>query len=304
MRKNSPAALPAAVAATMVGLCLSWGIGQVAIKVALVDVPPVTQSALRCGIASITVLAWCFASGRLPQVTRENLPAGLLVGSLFAVEFILLFTGIAHTNASRATVFLYSAPFFVALGGWFVLPEERLRPIQVGGLVLAFVGLGLAFGGDGDNGATMLGDLLVLGAAVGWAATTLVIKGTSLRHTTAETILLYQLVVAAFVTTGVAVAIGETSVTPSSLTLVSLAYQSLFVASFTYVVWFGLVRSHPANLLSAYTFLTPLFGVAAGWLLLGEPVTPGFLAAACLVVAGLVLVNRPGGRDVAPVDPD
>jgi drug/metabolite transporter (DMT)-like permease len=303
MRKNSPAALPATVAATMVGLCLSWGIGQVAIKVALVDVPPVTQSALRCGIASITVLGWCFASGRIPQVTRENLPAGLLVGTLFAIEFILLFTGIAHTNASRATVFLYSAPFFVALGGWFVLPEERLRPIQIGGLVLAFAGLALAFGGGGD-GATMLGDLLVLGAAVGWAATTLVIKGTSLRHTTAETILLYQLVVAAFVTAAVAIAIGERSAPPSSLTLISLAYQSLFVASFTYVVWFGLVRSHPANLLSAYTFLTPLFGVAAGWLLLDEAVTPGFLAAACLVVAGLVLVNRPGGRDVAPVDPD
>ncbi len=297
------ATLPAAVAATMVGLCLSWGIGQVAIKVALADIPPVTQSALRCGIASMAVLGWCFASGRLPRVTRENLPGGLLVGTLFAVEFMLLFTGIAHTDASRATVFLYSAPFFVALGGWFVLPEERLRPIQIGGLVLAFAGLALAFGGGGD-GSTMLGDLLVLAAAVGWAATTLVIKGTRLRHATAETILLYQLVVAAFVTGAVAIAIGERSAPPSSLTVISLAYQSLFVAAFTYVVWFGLVRSYPANLLSAYTFLTPLFGVAAGWLLLGEAVTPAFLAAACLVVAGLILVNRPGGRNVAPVDPD
>jgi drug/metabolite transporter (DMT)-like permease len=301
---RNPAALPAAVAATMVGLCLSWGIGQVAIKVALADVPPVTQSALRCGIASVFVLGWCFASGRIPQVTRKSLPAGLLVGALFAVEFILLFTGIAHTDASRATVFLYSAPCFVALGGWFVLPEERLRPLQIGGLVMAFVGLALAFGGGGGDGATMLGDVLVLGAAVGWAATTLVIKGTRLRHATAETILLYQLVVAAFVTAAVAIAVGERSAPPAPLTLISLAYQSVFVASFTYVVWFGLVRSYPANLLSAYTFLTPLFGVAAGWLLLGEPVTPGFLAAACLVVAGLVLVNRPGGRDVAPVDPD
>jgi drug/metabolite transporter (DMT)-like permease len=303
MPKNSPAALPAAVAVTMVGLCLSWGIGQVAIKVALVDVPPVTQSALRCGIASVFVLGWCFASRRLPRVTRENLPGGLLVGTLFAVEFILLFTGIAHTNASRATVFLYSAPFFVALGGWFVLPEERLRPAQIAGLVLAFAGLALAFGG-GSDGATMLGDLLVLGAAVGWAATTLVIKGTALRHSSAETILLYQLVVAAIVTAAVAVATGERIAAPSTLTLLSLAYQSVFVAAFTYVVWFGLVRSYPANLLSAYTFLTPLFGVAAGHLLLGDPVTPGFLLAACLVVVGLVLVNRPGGRDVAPVDPD
>ena len=303
MSKPSRAALPAAVAATMVGLCLSWGIGQVAIKVALVDVPPVTQSALRCGIASVFVLGWCFASGRMPAVTRENLPGGLLVGTLFAIEFILLFTGIAHTNASRATVFLYSAPFFVALGGWFVLPEERLRPVQIAGLVLAFTGLGLAFGGGGD-GATMLGDLLVLGAAIGWAATTLVIKGTALRHSSAETILLYQLVIAALVTGLVAILAGEAIAAPSPLTLVSLAYQAVFVASFTYVVWFGLVRSYPANLLSAYTFLTPLFGVAAGHLLLGDPVTPGFLVAACLVVAGLVLVNRPGGRDVAPVDPD
>jgi drug/metabolite transporter (DMT)-like permease len=303
MHKYSPAALPPAVAAIMGGLCLSWGIGQVAIKVALADVPPVTQSALRCGIATVFVLGWCFASGRLPRVTRENLPGGLMVGTLFAVEFMLLFTGIAYTNASRATVFLYAAPFFVALGGWFVLPEERLRPVQIAGLVLAFSGLALAFGGGGD-GTTMLGDFLVLGAAVGWAATTLVIKGTALRHSSAETILLYQLLVAAIVTGLAAILLGERIAPPSMLTLDSLAYQSVFVAAFTYVVWFGLVRAYPANLLSAYTFLTPLFGVAAGHLMLGDPVTADFLVAACLVVAGLVLVNRPGGRDVAPVDPD
>lgn len=288
----------------MVGLCLSWGIGQVAIKLALADIPPVTQSALRCGIASVFVLGWCFMSDRMPAITRENLPGGLLVGTLFAVEFILLFTGIGLTDASRATVFLYSAPFFVALGGWFVLPEERLRRIQIAGLVLAFTGLALAFGGGRGPGSTMLGDFLVLGAAVGWAATTLVIKGTALRHSSAETILLYQLVIAAIVTGLVAVLAGEQVSAPSALTLVSLAYQSVFVAAFTYVVWFGLVRSYPANLLSAYTFLTPLFGVAAGHLLMGDPLEPRFLIAACLVVVGLVLVNRPGGRDVAPVDPD
>jgi drug/metabolite transporter (DMT)-like permease len=65
------------------------------------------------------------------------------------------------------------------------------------------------------------------------------------------------------------------------------------VVSVTYVVWFALVVRYSANRLSAFTFLTPLFGVAAGHLVLNEPLTPPFVLAVAFVAFGLVLVNRP-----------
>ena len=82
------------------------------------------------------------------------------------------------------------------------------------------------------------------------------------------------------------------SAMPSALALGALAYQIVWVVSVTFVVWFALIARYSANRLTAFTFLTPLFGVAAGHLVLGEPLTPAFAAAVALVAVGLVLVNR------------
>ena len=61
----------------------------------------------------------------------------------------------------------------------------------------------------------------------------------------------------------------------------------------TFLAWFALIQRYSASRLSVFTFLTPLFGIAAGHMVLGDPLTPAFALAALLVVAGLVLVNRP-----------
>ena len=105
--------------------------------------------------------------------------------------------------------------------------------------------------------------------------------------------MLYQLVVSAPIMAVAALAIGERiTQMPSPLALGSLAYQTVWVVSVTFVVWFALIERFSASRLSAFTFLTPLFGVAAGHLVLDEPLTPAFAAAVVLVAAGLMLVNR------------
>jgi hypothetical protein len=65
------------------------------------------------------------------------------------------------------------------------------------------------------------------------------------------------------------------------------------VVAFTYIAWFALIQRFSASRLSTFTFLTPLFGVAAGHFVLGEALTAAFAAAAGLVVVGLIVVNRP-----------
>jgi drug/metabolite transporter (DMT)-like permease len=140
----------------------------------------------------------------------------------------------------------------------------------------------------------MLGDVMMVGAAAGWAATTLVIKASRLNRVSAEKTMLYQLVVSAPLLAIGAVVFGERiDAMPSALALGALAYQIVWVVSVTYVVWFALVVRYSATRLSAFTFLTPLFGVAAGYLVLDEPLTPPFALAVALVALGLVLVNRP-----------
>jgi drug/metabolite transporter (DMT)-like permease len=116
---------------------------------------------------------------------------------------------------------------------------------------------------------------------------------TSLNRISSEKVMLYQLVVSIPMLAIGALLFGEhVRHFPSALAIGALAYQTIWVVSVTFVLWFALVVRYSANRLSAFSFLTPLFGVAAGHFVLGEPMTPAFAAAVALVALGLVLVNR------------
>ena len=287
--------LDAVAAAIVVVLCLSWGFNQVAAKLAIHDIPPMIQAAMRSVGAALIVAAWAKARG-IPLLSHDGtLLAGLAAGAAFSVEFILIYRGLLFTTASRAVLFVYTAPFFVVLGARWFLPADRFHWSQWSGLALSFAGITLAFGlpTPAADPRQMLGDFMMLGGAITWAATTLLIKASSLNRISAEKVMLYQLVVSAPVLALAAFVFGERmTAMPSALALGALAYQTVWVVSVTFVVWFALVMRYSANRLSAFTFLTPLFGVAAGHLVLDEPLTPAFAAAVVLVAGGLVLVNR------------
>jgi drug/metabolite transporter (DMT)-like permease len=287
--------LDAVAAAIVVVLCLSWGFNQVAAKLAIHDIPPMIQAAIRSLGAALIVAAWCRLRG-VPLLSRDGtLTAGLIAGAMFGIEFILIYRGLLFTTASRAVLFIYTAPFFVVLGARWFLPADRFHWSQWTGLALSFAGITLAFGlpTPAADPRQMLGDFMMLGGAIAWAATTLLIKASSLNRVSAEKVMLYQLVVSGPMLALAAFVFGEhMTAMPSGLATAALVYQTVWVVSVTFVVWFALVARYSANRLSAFTFLTPLFGVAAGHLMLGEPLTPALAAAVVLVAGGLVLVNR------------
>jgi drug/metabolite transporter (DMT)-like permease len=287
--------LDAMAAAIVVALCLSWGFNQVSTKLAIHDVPPLTQAAIRSLVATLLIAGWCRLRG-IPMLRRDGtLWLGVAAGVLFAAEFILIYRGLLYTTATRAVLFIYLAPFLVVLGGRIVLPSDRFGVAQWLGLSLSFAGMLIAFGVPTPalDPRQLIGDVMMVAAALFWAATTLLIKASALTRISAEKVMLYQLVVSAPLMAIAAVLAGEhIEHMPSALALGSLAYQTVWVVSVTFVVWFALVARYSANRLSAFTFLAPLFGVAAGHLVLGEPLTPAFAAAVALVAGGLVLVNR------------
>jgi drug/metabolite transporter (DMT)-like permease len=221
---------------------------------------------------------------------------GLIAGVLFGLEFLLIYRGLVWTTASRTSLFLYLAPFVVVIGSRWFLPGDRFDRWQWGGLLLSFAGLVVAFGvpTPGGNPRELIGDAMIVLAAVAWGATTLLVKASKLVHAPYEKTLLYQLLVSAPMLAFAAELFGErVTGQPSAVAVGSLLYQTFWVAGFTFLAWFALVQRYSASRLSAFTFLTPLFGVAAGYLVLSEPLTPAFAAAVALVIAGLVLVNRP-----------
>lgn len=280
----------------MLVLCLTWGFNQVAIKLAIHDIPPLTQAVVRSVIAALLVAAYAKARGQ-PLFARDGtLLAGIAAGTLFALEFLLIYRGLIWTTATRAVLFIYLAPFFVVIGSRWFIPGDHFHPSQWIGLVLSFAGIVIAFGlpTPAADPRQMLGDVMMVGAAAAWGATTLVIKASALNRISSEKTMLYQLVVSVPLLAIAAFIFGERIVaTPSPIALGAVAYQAIWVVSVTYVAWFALVIRYSASRLSAFTFLTPLFGVAAGHLVLGEPLTAPFALAVALVALGLVLVNRP-----------
>ena len=149
---SAPQAIPSAgrplsagAIALMLMLCLTWGFNQIAVKLVLPDIPPMLQATIR----SAGALPVLFIIGTLRGVKffekDGTWKPGLIAGLMFGIEFVLIFQGLRLTSASRAVVFLYTAPFFVALGSYQVL-GERLGASQWLGLAISFAGVALAIG--------------------------------------------------------------------------------------------------------------------------------------------------------------
>jgi drug/metabolite transporter (DMT)-like permease len=282
--------------AMMVLLCMSWGFQQIAIKFAAAGVSPIMQAGLRSIAATVLLFAWAQLR-RIPLFGRDGtLAGGIAAGVLFAGEFVFIYAGLAYTAASRMVVFIYLAPCLTALGlQWFV-PGERLNASQWTGVALAFLGVALAFadGFSTAQGSTLVGDAFGVIAAVLWAATTVLVRSTRLTSASAAKTLFYQLAVSALALPLVSLAVGESGVTAlTPIVVASLVYQSVVVAFASYLVWFWLLTRYLAGRLAVFSFLSPLFGVAFGVMFLSEPLSAGFIGAALLVGAGIVLVNRP-----------
>ncbi len=284
--------------AIMVTLCLMWATQQVAIKAVAGDVTPMLQVALRSGGAA--ALVWLVNR----FVLRERwlpgiaLRSGLVVGALFALEFLFVAEGLRWTSASHIAVLLYTAPMFAAIGLHMKLPDERLGVIQWGGIGLAFVGIATAFLGPaivGDGAVPgpnwMLGDFMGLCGGAAWGMTTVAVRTTRLSEAPATQTLFYQLACAFVLLLPAAFVTGQTAFHLTPIALASLGFQTVVVTFASYLVWFWMLRRYYAARLGVLSFMTPLFGVALGVALLHERVDAAFLGGSALVLMGLLIVN-------------
>lgn len=282
--------------AIVVTLCFLWGMGQVSIKVANRGASPIFQAALRSVVAALLVALWARVRA-LPLVHRDRtFLHGLVIGLLFGTEFVFIYLGLSYTTASHAVIFLYTAPFFVALGAHWLLPNEPLTGRKLAGLILAFAGVIITLW-DSLGRPTRLqiaGDLMSMTGGLFWAATSLYLKRVVRSSMTPSQMLFYQLGVSAVQLSFMALFLEPRWIRSlDPLVITSLAYQGIVVAFASYLVWFWLIQVYPVSNLSGFTFFTPVFGVLLGGLLLHEPLTAKLLSGAGLVTGGMILVNWP-----------
>ena len=286
--------------AMLLACCVFWGFQQVLVKATLPEAPPVLQASLRFMGATVLLGLWCRVRGVALFNPDGTFKAGLVAGLLFCAEFVCIYLGLEHTSASRLTIFLYTAPFWVALLLPFFVQTERLALVQWMGMLLAFIAVAFALQDGLSQNAVhelsamwWLGDALALAAGVLWGLTTVVIRSTSLIKISPEKLLFYQVAISAVLLPMVSLQLGESwQVHWSVFTLTSIALQTVVGAFASYLVWMWLLGRYPATKLSAFVFFTPVFALLFGTWWLGEPITPGLVAALMGVAVGIVLVNR------------
>jgi drug/metabolite transporter (DMT)-like permease len=291
----------ASAAGLMAFLCALWGLQQVLIKVAAPDIAPIMQVALRSGISAALVAAWARWREQPLDLLGPALRPGLLAGVLFAAEFLFVAEGLRHTTASHMAVFLYTSPVFTALGLHFTIRAERLSRLQWAGVLTAFAGIAVAFGGGVVSGGLspdiLLGDLLGVAAGAAWGASTVVVRRSALSEAPPAQTLQYQLVVGFVLLLVLAAVTGQSGrVALAPIAWASVLFQGVVISFASYLAWFWLLRRYLASRIAVFSFMTPLFGVAFGVLLLGEPVTPAFGGGALLVLVGITAVTLAGMR--------
>jgi drug/metabolite transporter (DMT)-like permease len=276
-------------------LCIFLGIGQVAMKVANAGISPLLQGGLRSLLAAGLVGLWCTFRGISLRIAPAVIAPMILSALFFTAEFALLYPGLERTTASRAVIFLYTSPLVVALGAHFLIPGDRLTWSKSVGLLVALAGVSIVLAGRETSGVSSLaGDLLCLGGGIAWGFLTLSVRATRLATEKPERVIFMQLLISGVLLWLISHAFGERGITDlSPLVVGAFGYTVVFVAFITFTTSLWLMTRYPASRVMAFLMITPAFGVAAGVVLLGEPLTIHLAAGLAVVILGLWLVNRP-----------
>ncbi len=288
--------LPVSAGLILVLLCFLWGAQAVSIKFSNQGVPPLMAGALRSLVAGILVWGYARFKGRGVAFPPECNRHAMVIGFLFGLEFLFVYWGLAFTPASRSAIFLYTHPFWVALGAHFFLKGDRLTSAKFLGLALAFGGVAAVFQARSPELPRLywVGDLMELSAAIFWAATTLYIK----RITEKISLDHFQTLFAQLIYSFPVLALGSVlfelpaDLDLNRVVLAALVFQSVVVAFASYLVWFWLIHRHTVSHLAAFTFMAPLFAVILGGLVLDEPLTLLVWVGLACVAGGLYVVNR------------
>ncbi|ANF82544.1 hypothetical protein A3K93_10310 [Acinetobacter sp. NCu2D-2] len=289
-------ALDVQASTIMFVLCMLWGLQQVVLKLASTDISALMQVGIRSAASALMVYPLIHVSLRRRLWKKEFLGAGILVGSLFAVEFFLVAEALRFTSAAHTVVLLYTAPIFVALGLHYKLPSERLSRLQWSGILVAFLGIVVSFllrdqTQQSAQPNVLFGDFIALLAGVFWAATTISVRLTRLSEAPATQTLFYQLFMAGLFLIPVSYITGQAEIHWSGLAIGSLIFHTVVISFASYLIWFWLLKKYLASRLGVFSFLTPIFGLVFGVILLDEHVEMNFVIGTVLVMCGVLMVS-------------
>ena len=280
----------------MLGFASLFAFNQIVIKITIDGLQPIFSAALRSLIGLVALWLWIKWRGIPIRMTRGQLWGGILIGLLFTFEFLCLFVALDITTVSRASVIFYTMPIWLGITAHFFLPGERLTGIRLIGFLVAICGVAWAFLNRGGGEASLLGDVLALIAAFGWAGIALCVRLTPVSEAPAELQLGCQLAISGVVLLLLSPLFGPLIREFEMIHGIGLLFQSIVMVLFGFLLWFALMKIYPASDIASFSFLSPVLSVFFGWWILGEEIQAQTVGALILVCIGLVLISRRAKR--------
>ena len=277
----------------LLAVSLLLAFNQILVKYVNGGLQPVFFAGLRSAIAVVFVTGWLWYRGLLGRVRLGDLGPGLLIGALFAGEFLALFLALDLTTVGRSALIMYSMPVWMGVLAHFFLPGERTTPLKAAGLGLAFLGTAWAILSKPSGGTpSLLGDLCALFAAWGWAGTAFVARKSTLREAGPEAQLFWMVLVSAPILLALSPAFGPLIRDADWTHWAGLMFQSAVVVSGGFIAWLWLLSVYPTSTVASFSFLTPILAIILGHFIYGELLSPSLIGATVLVSCGIVLINR------------
>jgi drug/metabolite transporter (DMT)-like permease len=272
--------------------CL-WGGNAVAVKIGLIYTRPFLLAGFRFALGALAIGLWGIFSKIDLKPRRGEISSLVILSLLFAAQICTFTLGVDLTLAGRASLFINTYPFFVAILAHFFISNDRLNIRKALGLILAFLGIFAIFRDKiAGGGSTVTGDSLMLisGLLLGVLG---VYTKRVVQRINAYKLLLWEMILALPLFFGLGMVFERSYSHIISLSLIlSVIYQGIVVAGFCFVAWTLLLKRHSASKVSAFMFATPLFGVGLSSLILREPVTLYLVIGAILVASGIYVVNK------------
>lgn len=275
-------------------LAAIWGASFMLIKVGVESIPPLTLTASRLVIAAILLVAYAAPAGHSAWTDARAWGIYLFIG-LFgnALPFTLISWGEVYIDSGLAAILMGIMPIATAVLAHFLTADERLSLRRASGVIIGFTGLTVLVGWHALSqiGTAVVAQITVVGGAMCYAITTIF---------TRRNAFLPGRVLAAGATVAGALMILPMALiyerpwelSPADNSIAAAVLLGLVPTGLAALIYFRLIKTVGATILSQVNYLIPIFGVGWGMLLLGERVTLHAIVALVFVLVGVALVNQ------------
>jgi drug/metabolite transporter (DMT)-like permease len=273
-----------------------WGLNWVVTKTLVQSVSPLWAVAIRSAIATVALLAVLLARRQFIVPRRGDVPVILAVAVLHMGAFAALVAfGLQFVAVGRSIVLGYTTPLWVAPAAWLLLREPVTR-LRLAGIALGLAGLAimfnpLAFNWTDSN--ALIGNGLLLLAALCWAANIVYVRGHAWISTPFQ-LVFWQALLATGILSTLALAIdGVPHVVWTSTLASAFLYAGIGGTALAHWAMVTINRSLPAVVTSLGLLATPVVGVAASAIFLGESISPSLILAMAMILGGIAIGTIP-----------